>query len=216
MNEVYPLVPLGELLIKSEEWIDINPTEKYKQVTVKIWGKGVVERNEVNGAEIAATKRLKVNSEQFILSRIDARHGAFGLIPNCLDGAVVTNDFPVFTPNNQKIVPQFLDWMSKTKDFIELLAYCNSPVFWVCLKDINPSANNSARYILKTPVILPDEDTLKYISLKTQELLVEIKQANKQVLCEILQQEIIDSIMKYVHKQVSHKLVDTSVINLLS
>jgi hypothetical protein len=101
-------------------------------------------------------------------------------------------------------------------DLYFLLAYCNSPVFWVCLKDINPSANNSARYILKTPVILPDEDTLKYISLKTQELLVELKQGNKQVLCEILQQEIIDSIMKYVHKQVSHKLVDTSVINLLS
>jgi tRNA1(Val) A37 N6-methylase TrmN6 len=101
-------------------------------------------------------------------------------------------------------------------DLYFLLAYCNSPVFWVCLKDINPSANNSARYILKTSVILPDEDTLKYISLKTQELLVELKQANKQVLCEILQQEIIDSIMKYVHKQVSHKLVDTSVINLLS
>ena len=26
----------------------------------------------------------------------------------------------------------------------EVLAYCNSPVFWVCLKSINPSANNSA------------------------------------------------------------------------
>jgi hypothetical protein len=52
--------------------------------------------------------------------------------------------------------------------------------------------------------------------LKTQELLVELKQGNKQVLCEILQQEIIDSIMKYVDKQVSYKLVDTSVINLLS
>lgn len=114
------LVPLREVLIKSEDWIDINPTEKYKQVTVKIWGKGVVERNEVTGAEIAASKRLKVHYGQFILSRIDARHGAFGLIPNSLDGAVVTNDFPVFTPNSQKILPQFLDWMSKTKDFIEL------------------------------------------------------------------------------------------------
>ncbi|MBD2518885.1 restriction endonuclease subunit S [Nostoc sp. FACHB-973] len=114
------LVPLREVLIKSEDWIEINPTEKYKQVTVKIWGKGVVERNEVTGAEIAASKRLKVHYGQFILSRIDARHGAFGLIPNSLDGAVVTNDFPVFTPNSQKILPQFLDWMSKTKDFIEL------------------------------------------------------------------------------------------------
>lgn len=120
MNKDLSLVPLKEILIKSEDWIDINPTEKYKQVTVKIWGKGVVERNEVTGAEIAASKRLKVHYGQFILSRIDARHGAFGLIPNSLEGAVVTNDFPVFTPNSQKILPQFLNWMSKTKDFIEL------------------------------------------------------------------------------------------------
>lgn len=120
MSKDLSLVPLREVLIKSEEWIDINPTEKYKQVTVRIWGKGVVERNEVSGAEIAASKRLKVHYGQFILSRIDARHGAFGLIPNSLDGAVVTNDFPVFTPTIQKILPKFLDWMSKTKDFIEL------------------------------------------------------------------------------------------------
>ncbi|AUT01652.1 hypothetical protein CLI64_15355 [Nostoc sp. CENA543] len=120
MSKDLSLVPLREILTKSEEWIDINPTEKYKQVTVKIWGKGVVERNEVSGAEIAATKRLKVHHGQFILSRIDARHGAFGIIPNSLDGAVVTNDFPVFTPNIHKILPQFLDWMSKTKDFIEI------------------------------------------------------------------------------------------------
>lgn len=120
MNKDLSLVPLKEILIKSEDWIDINPTEKYKQVTVKIWGKGVVERNEVTGAEIAASKRLQVHYGQFILSKIDARHGAFGLIPNSLEGAVVTNDFPVFTPNSQKILPQFLDLMSKTKDFIEL------------------------------------------------------------------------------------------------
>lgn len=83
-------------------------------------GKGVGERSEVTGAEIAASKRFLVRNGQFILSRIDARHGAFGLIPSSLDGAVVTNDFPVFTPNPQRILPQFLDWMSKTESFVEL------------------------------------------------------------------------------------------------
>ena len=56
----------------------------------------------------------------------------------------------------------------------------------------------------------------KNISLKTQELVLEIKKGNQQVLCEILQQEIIDSIMKYVNKQISCKLVDSSVVNMLS
>ena len=120
MSKNWDLVPLGELLTKSEEWIEIKVTERYKQVTVKIWGKGVVQRNEVSGTEIAASKRLRVHSGQFILSRIDARHGAFGIIPDHLEGAVVTNDFPVFTANSNKMLPQFLNWMSKTASFIDI------------------------------------------------------------------------------------------------
>lgn len=120
MSNNWTLVPLGEILTKSENWIELKPTERYKQITVKIWGKGVVKRNEVTGAEIAASKRLQVYSWQFIVSRIDARHGAFGLIPDSLNGAVVTNDFPVFTPNDKKVLPQFLDWMSKTASFVEI------------------------------------------------------------------------------------------------
>ena len=74
-------VPLGELLKKSDNWIELDPTEQYKEVTVRLWGKGVVLRREVSGSEIASKKRLRVKARQFILSRIDARNGAFGLIP---------------------------------------------------------------------------------------------------------------------------------------
>lgn len=120
MSKDWSLVPLGEILIKSEEWIDLKPDEKYQQVTVKMWGEGVVQRNEVTGVEIAASKRLVVRSGQFILSRIDARNGAFGLIPDFLDGAVVSNDFPVFTPNYSQLHLKFLGWMSKTHMFVDL------------------------------------------------------------------------------------------------
>ncbi len=58
--------------------------------------------------------------QQFILSRIDARNGAFGLVPDSLDGAVVSNDFPAFTPNSARLRPAFLGWMSKTRGFVDL------------------------------------------------------------------------------------------------
>lgn len=114
------MVSLGEVLTKSEEWITLNPGERYREVTVRLWGKGVVKRREVTGTEIAATRRLIVRSQQFILSRIDARNGAFGLVPDSLEGAVVSNDFPVFTLNQARILPPFLNWMSKTRTFIYL------------------------------------------------------------------------------------------------
>ncbi|UJS03462.1 Eco57I restriction-modification methylase domain-containing protein [Cylindrospermopsis raciborskii] len=101
-------------------------------------------------------------------------------------------------------------------DLFFLLAYCNSPAFWHCLKSINPSANNSAKYILKTPVILPDEYVMQDISCRTQELVLQMKHGHKTRLCEILEEEIIASIMKYINRQISSKLVNTSVMNIFS
>jgi type I restriction enzyme S subunit len=116
----WPMVPLGEILTKSEEWIEIQPDGQYRQVTVRLWGGGVVLRNEVSGTEISAKRRLVVRSQQFILSRIDARNGAFGLVPDSLDGAVVSNDFPSFNTDRTRILPRFLEWMSKTRNFVDL------------------------------------------------------------------------------------------------
>lgn len=116
----FPMVPIGEVLTKSNEWIEIDPNERYRQVTVRLWGKGVLLRDEVSGAEIAASRQLVVHSKQFIVSRIDARNGAFGLIPDSLDGALVSSDFPVFAVNPSRIHPKYLEWMSKTHFFVDI------------------------------------------------------------------------------------------------
>lgn len=119
MNQ-WPKISLGEVLHKSEDWIQLHPNRTYKEVTVRLWGKGVTLRKEVAGAEIASAKRLQVHANQFIISRIDARNGASGLIPEELEGAVVSNDFPVFTPISNLLDPHYLGWLSKTKGFVEL------------------------------------------------------------------------------------------------
>lgn len=116
----WPKVPLGEVLHKSEDWIQLHPDRTYKEVTVRLWGKGATLRKEIAGAEIASATRLQVHANQFIISRIDARNGASGLIPEELEGAVVSNDFPVFTPNPKRLDPHYLGWLSKTKNFVEL------------------------------------------------------------------------------------------------
>lgn len=111
---------LGEVLRKSEELVPIDPNDTYREVTIKLWGKGVVLRREASGSEISAPRRSVVRAGQFILSRIDARNGAFGIVPPALDGAVVSNDFPSFNLNSQQIIPEYLGWLSRSADFVEL------------------------------------------------------------------------------------------------
>ncbi len=120
MNATWPTIPLGDVLRRSERTIPLDSETTYKEVTVRMNGKGVVERRQVKGIEIAADRRYKAKSGQFIISRIDARNGASGLVPDELNGAVVTNDFPLFDVAEDRLDAAFLGWMSKTRSFIEL------------------------------------------------------------------------------------------------
>lgn len=120
MGEGWPLLPLGEVLIKSSETTQIDPERTYKEVTVRMWGNGVVLRRLATGAEMAADRRAVVRAGEFILSRIDARNGAFGIVPESLDGAVVSNDFPSFRPLEARLDTAYLGWLSKTASFVEL------------------------------------------------------------------------------------------------
>jgi type I restriction enzyme S subunit len=112
--------PLGEILSRSNEIAEIQPEESYKEITVRLWGKGVVLRGVVEGTGLNGSRRFLARRGQLILSRIDARNGAIGIVPEILDGAIVSNDFPLFTLNENRILPSYFEWLSKTKPFVEL------------------------------------------------------------------------------------------------
>lgn len=116
----WPRVPLGEVLTPANNRITLDPDETYAQVTARLWGKGLTLRGKVKGVEIAAAQQNRVQAGQFVISKIDARHGAFGIVPAELDGAVVSSDFPVFDVNIQQVLPSYIAWVSKTEWFVRL------------------------------------------------------------------------------------------------
>lgn len=112
-------VPLADILTRSNEPILLDVANSYKEVTVRLWGKGVLFRGGFQGADRAGQKRCMVRAGQLILSRIDARNGAIGVVPRELDGAVVTNDFPVYKVDPTKALPEYIGWLTKTRDFVD-------------------------------------------------------------------------------------------------
>ena len=66
-----------------------------RKLTVKLWGKGVHEKQEkIQGSE--NTKYFRRKAGQLIYSKLDFLNGAFGIIPNELDGLESTLDLPCF------------------------------------------------------------------------------------------------------------------------
>lgn len=125
----YPMAKIGSFLKKSKNQIEIQDDAEYKQVTVKINNGGVIARNDgqlKRGSEIGTKRQTIVHAGQFIVSKIDARNGAFGVIPDDLEGAIVTNDFPVFDVDSSKILPQFMVLISTTPQFVEFARKCSS------------------------------------------------------------------------------------------
>jgi restriction endonuclease S subunit len=125
-NKVFKSVKISEFLTQSKKIINIEDDILYKRLTVKINSNGVILRDQQLGKRIGTKKQYLSSSGQFILSKIDARNGAFGIIPSELDGAIVTNDFPVFDINEDIIIPHFFFLLTKTKAFIEFSKSCSS------------------------------------------------------------------------------------------
>lgn len=113
-------ITIERFLTKSEDWVPVRPDQNYKQITARLWGKGLTLRGEVPGSAIAAARQYCAKAGQFLISRIDARHGAFGIVPEELDGALVSNDFPCFNIDASTVLPHFFEWYSRTPEFIDL------------------------------------------------------------------------------------------------
>ncbi|MDQ2745578.1 MAG: hypothetical protein M3Z66_25260 [Chloroflexota bacterium] len=99
--------------------VDIQPDNEYRQITVRMHHHGVVQRGVKRGQEIGTGRQYQAHVDQLIVSRIDARNGAMGLVPQGLDGAIVTNDFWLFDIDPAQADPQFLDLYAGSAPFVE-------------------------------------------------------------------------------------------------
>ena len=65
----------------------VEDDKRYKRITIKTNCGGVFVRDEVLGKDIKTKKQYYVKAGQLAVSKIDARNGAFGIVPPEADGA---------------------------------------------------------------------------------------------------------------------------------
>jgi type I restriction enzyme S subunit len=119
MKQAWPLVRLGDVLLRNKDALDIEEDEEYTRLTIRMNGQGVGVRDNVCGREIGTKRQFRVKAGQFLLSKIDARNGAFGLVPNDCDEAIVTGNFWAFDIASDRVVPRFIDLLTKTTVFVD-------------------------------------------------------------------------------------------------
>lgn len=66
-----------------------------KKLTVKLWGKGIVEKTDIFGGS-ENTQYYVRRAGQFMYGKLDFMHAAFGIVPQNLDNYESTLDSPAF------------------------------------------------------------------------------------------------------------------------
>ena len=181
-NEKFHLARISEFLTKSRKIISIEDEITYKRVTVRTNNGGVKKRNIEIGKNIGTKNQFIARTGQFIISKIDARNGAFGIISDELDGAIVTNDFPLFDVDKTKILSKFLLLITTTKEFINFAQSCSSGTTNRQRMDIDLFLNQK----IPLPSILEQERIVRAYNEKIEQAkLLEQQAGNLEKMIEV-------------------------------
>ena len=117
-----------DFLKRSKIPILIENDKEYKRVTIKIKHNGVSLRDTVKGVKIGTKKQFILKAGQFILSKIDARYGAFGIAPQEVDNAIITGNFWAYDVNFNIVNIDWFNQFINSQDFYNFCGRASSGI----------------------------------------------------------------------------------------
>ena len=105
---------LKDVLNVVERPAEICDEESYQLVTAKRYRGGIVPRERLRGDQIKTKTQFYVAAGDFLISKRQIIHGACGLVPPTLDGALVSNEYTCLQPSGL-LDPGFLNYLAHTR-----------------------------------------------------------------------------------------------------
>ena len=167
MNRGWPTVRLGEVLRHRKESITIDDLTTYKRPRVQLHVQGIVVRDEVPGALIKTKTQQVCRTGEFLVAEIDAKVGGFGIVPEALDGSIVSSHYFLFVINDARLNRRFLDYFIRTPAFREQVAAQGSTNY----------AAIRAAHVLEYQIPLPPLPEQRRVVARIEELAAQIHEA---------------------------------------
>lgn len=109
-------IPLSDLMTLISEPCRVDPRGSYPNLGIYGFARGVFGKPPIDGAKTSASTLYKVRANQFIYSRLFAFEGAYAIVPEEMDGVYVSNEYPTFDVDHDRLLPRYLFWMFKRPD----------------------------------------------------------------------------------------------------
>ena len=114
----YPIVELSQVLKQRKEAIVVEEDSEYRRCRVRLYGKGIVLRDVIQGRSIKTKKQFLCKENDLVVAEIDAKFGGFGIVPVDLHDAIVSSHYFVFEIDVDKILVEYLELLLKCKRFM--------------------------------------------------------------------------------------------------
>lgn len=108
MRDGWERTALGRVARQVVEPVAIDSRRLYSNLGVKWYAAGTFLREPKLGSEIKASRLYRVRPGQFVYNRLFATEGSFALVRPEDEGAVASNEFPVFDIDRERLLPEYL------------------------------------------------------------------------------------------------------------
>jgi len=116
---------ISQILSQVQNSVQLNTSERYKLLGLRLEGRGLFIREEKKGIEISATKLNKVRKGDFVYSRLFAWKGAFDYVREGFNDCYVSNEFPTFEIDKTLVNIDYLFYyFNQKKVWKEVEQYC--------------------------------------------------------------------------------------------
>lgn len=101
-------VPAGTVTAQRKDVVTLEPGVEYHTMGVRWYGRGAYGRGTGTTETIKAKRLFRAHKGDFVFNRIDTQNGAFDVVPAALDGALATNEFPLYVVDPDQLSERFL------------------------------------------------------------------------------------------------------------
>lgn len=192
---IYPSVPLGAVVTHRKQFIEIDDTAIYKRCRVQLHAAGIVLRDTVSGWEIKTKQQQICRAGEFLVAEIDAKVGGFGIVPQELDGAIVSSHYFLYTIDEATLDRRFLGYYVRTPTFRDQVAAQGTTNYAA----IRP--RHVLEYTIPLPP-LPEQRRIVARIVALAERIEEIRQLRRSAT------EEVDSLVVSIHLQLAgHRVI---------
>ena len=107
LNTEWPVRPIGELLKRVRQPVDVQPSRIYQEIGIRSHCKGIFRKSPTTGEEIGNKRVFWIKPDCLILSIVFAWEQAVAMTSENEAGMIASHRFPMYVSRNGKLLPEY-------------------------------------------------------------------------------------------------------------